>query len=109
MVVERVNTEEFDKILAEEKRYVIIDTWAPWCGPCKSISPYFEVLSNKFSDKMRFLSINVDEEPDIPQRYMISSIPTFIIFKNGKPHQSMMGNSRKKLLKLIEETLEEDD
>ncbi|MHA1399415.1 MAG: thioredoxin [Candidatus Heimdallarchaeaceae archaeon] len=108
MPVEEVNTEQFDAILASESRFVIIDTWAPWCGPCKSISPYFEVLSDKYSDKMRFLSINIDKEPEIAQRYMITNLPTFIIFKNGEPHNSLPGASRKKLLKFIEETLEED-
>ena len=109
MVVEHVTKEEFDKILSSEKKKIIVDTWTPTCGPCKSISPYFETLSEQFGDKLRFLSINIEEESEIAQRYMITGVPTFIVFKDGKPHNSFVGATRKKLLKFIEEALNEEN
>ncbi|UJG41989.1 MAG: thioredoxin [Candidatus Heimdallarchaeum aukensis] len=109
MVVEHVTKDEFDKILSSEKRKIIVDTWTPTCGPCKSISPYFETLSEQFGDKLRFLSINIEEEPEIAQRYMITGVPTFIVFKDGKPHNSFVGATRKKLLKFIEEEINEEE
>ncbi|MHA1865548.1 MAG: thioredoxin family protein [Candidatus Heimdallarchaeaceae archaeon] len=109
MVVEHVTKEEFDKILSSEKKKIIVDTWTPTCGPCKSISPYFETLSEQFGDKLRFLSINIEEESEIAQRYMITGVPTFIVFKDGKPHNSFVGATRKKLLKFIEEAINEEN
>ena len=98
---------EFDEILASENKPIIVDTWAPWCGPCKSIEPFFEQLSEKYSDQMRFVKMNMDEEPAFAQQYMITSLPTFVVFKDGKPYNSMIGNNRGKLEKLVKEILED--
>jgi len=106
--VPNVTKEEFDEIVKNENKPVIVDTWAPWCGPCRGIEPYFEKLFEKYKDKMRFLRMNMDQEPAFAQRYMIASLPTFIVFKEGKPFNSLIGANRPKLLKLIEETLKED-
>ena len=106
--VPNVTKDEFDKILDIESKPVIVDTWAPWCGPCRSIEPYFEQLFEKYKEKMRFLRMNMDEEPIFAQKYMIASLPTFIVFKDGKPFNSLIGANRPKLLKLIEESLKEN-
>ena len=103
--VPNVTYEEFNDILKNEKKPIIVDTWAPWCGPCRSIEPYFEQLFEKHKDQMRFLRMNMDEEPVFANKYMIASLPTFIVFKDGEPFNSLIGNRRDKLLKLVEETL----
>jgi len=106
--VQNVTYIEFKDILENEKKPIIVDTWAPWCGPCKSIEPYFELLFEKYKNQMRFLRMNMDEEPKFANKYMIASLPTFIVFKNGEPFNSIIGNRRDKLLKLVEETLKKD-
>ncbi|MCG3227656.1 MAG: thioredoxin [Candidatus Heimdallarchaeota archaeon] len=106
--VPNVTKNEFDKILDIETKLIIVDTWAPWCGPCRSIEPYFEQLFDKYKEKLRFLRMNMDEEPIFAQKYMIASLPTFIVFKEGKPFNSLIGANRGKLLKLIEEAAKED-
>lgn len=105
--VPNITKTEFDEILKSEKRPIIVDTWAPWCGPCKSIEPFFEQLFEKHNGQIRFLKMNMDEEPIFAQQYMITSLPTFVVFKNGKPYNSLIGNNRGKLEKLVNETLKE--
>ncbi|MCG3215796.1 MAG: thioredoxin [Candidatus Heimdallarchaeota archaeon] len=106
--VPNVSKDEFDEILKAETMPIIVDTWAPWCGPCRSIEPYFEQLFEKYKERMRFLRMNMDQESAFAQKYMIASLPTFIVFKEGKPFNSLIGANRPKLLKLIEETLKKD-
>jgi thioredoxin 1 len=106
--VSNITTDEFNEILKNESKLIIVDTWAPWCGPCKSIEPLFEQLAEKHSQNMRFVRMNMDEEYTFAQRYMVQSLPTFIIFKEGKPYSSLIGSNRGKLSKLIEETIKKN-
>ncbi len=103
--IEHVTANSLKEILETEKKPIILDAWASWCGPCKSIEPYFEELNKEFGSRMRFMKINMDEESEIAPLYNISSLPTFIIFKEGKPESSLIGANRAKLKALIEETL----
>ncbi|MEM3437712.1 MAG: thioredoxin [Nitrososphaerales archaeon] len=81
---------------------VIVDFWAEWCTPCKYMLPIFEKLAAKYSDKMIFARLNVDECSDIANKYQVLSIPTFIIFLNGKPVDMVVGAvGEKKLEKVI--------
>ncbi len=99
-----VTFDEFENILQLETKPIIVDTWAPWCGPCKGIEPYFEQLSEQFADKIRFVRMNMDTESAFAQKHMISSLPTFVVFKDGKPYNSLIGAKRDKLKALIEKT-----
>jgi thioredoxin 1 len=99
-----VTFEEFEEILMTEKRPIIVDTWAPWCGPCKGIEPYFEQLFAQYESKIRFLRMNMDTESVFAQKHMISSLPTFVVFKDGKPYNSLIGAKRDKLKALVEST-----
>lgn len=106
--IPNITTKEFNDLLKNESKLIIVDTWAPWCGPCKSIEPFFEQLSEIHKENMKFVKMNMDEEFEFAQQYMVTSLPTFIIFKDGKPFSSLIGANRGKLSKLIEETVKKN-
>ena len=86
-----VNEYNLDNILMNSDIPVIIDFWAPWCGPCKSFSPIFEETSKSFVLKALFIKINTQEEQNIAQKYGIQSIPTLVIFKNAEEIKRVSG------------------
>ncbi|MDH5807038.1 MAG: thioredoxin [Candidatus Methanomethylicaceae archaeon] len=86
--------ENFDFIVNNSKQLVVIDFWAPWCGPCMIMAPIFERLAKKFEGKVLMAKMNVDENMEIPQRFNIYGIPTFIFIKNGKEVKRIIGAVR---------------
>ena len=90
-----------EKVLKSEKP-VMVDFWAPWCGPCKAIAPTIEALEKEYGDKMTFAKVNVDENPISPSNYGVQAIPTLIFFKNGKIADQITGMVAKEKL---EETI----
>jgi len=85
-----LSDENFERFVAEN-RVAVIDFWAPWCGPCRIVSPIIEELSRNYSGKIAFGKLNVDENPLTSARYGIQSIPTIIIFLNGKIEDKIIG------------------
>tara|TARA_B100000700_G_C14375168_1_gene547888 strand:- start:120 stop:437 length:318 start_codon:yes stop_codon:yes gene_type:complete len=71
---------------------VIVDFWAEWCGPCKQISPILEEISDEKKDQLKILKLNIDENPDTPQKYGVRGIPTLMIFKNGNLIDTKVGS-----------------
>ncbi len=89
-VMEIADSSFDDEVLQSEKP-VLVDFWAPWCGPCRAIEPLVEELAEAFGDKFKFARCNVDENPVTPTKYGIKSIPTLIFFKNGKVLDTIVG------------------
>ena len=82
---------------------VLVDFWAPWCGPCRQIAPLIDQLAEQFSGKVKVGKINIDDNPNITQQYGISSIPTLMLFKDGEVAERFMGMPAKaKLVGAIE-------
>lgn len=82
--------ENFDQTVSSP-RPVFVDYWAAWCGPCRIMDPVVDKLAKKYSDKITFGKVNVDEEINISSRYQVFSIPTFMIFRNGQPMDAVIG------------------
>ena len=78
------NSENFNKEVLESKIPVIVDFFATWCGPCKMLGPIIEQLSDEYDDKISIGKVDIDESPDLAQKYEVMSVPTVIFFESGK-------------------------
>ena len=85
-----LNNENFKSEIENSVKVVIVDFFATWCGPCKMLTPVFEELSNSMTD-VDFVKVDIDQSLRIAQEYNITSVPTMMIFKNGKPVDTIMG------------------
>ncbi len=91
-----LNASNFDETIKEG--VVLVDFWAPWCGPCRMLAPVIEELAEEFDGKAKICKVNTDEEQDIAVKYGIRSIPTILFFKNGELVDQMVGASSKQVL-----------
>jgi thioredoxin len=81
----------FDEEVINSEIIVVADFWAPWCGPCKMLTPILEELDREIGNKVKFVKINVDENPIIANKFGIASIPNVIVFKNGDIVENIVG------------------
>jgi thioredoxin 1 len=86
-----LTSSSFDKFLENSNLPVLVDFWAGWCMPCRIMEPVIEELARDYAEKAMFAKLNVDENPEVATRYAIMSIPHFIIFRNGRPAERIVG------------------
>ncbi|MGI5875762.1 MAG: thioredoxin [Dethiobacteria bacterium] len=96
-----VNDDNFQKEVLEAELPVLVDFWAPWCGPCRMVAPVLEDLALDYAEKIKVAKLNVDENPNSSSQYGIMSIPTMLLFKNGKLVETIVGFRRKEDLSSI--------
>lgn len=97
-----IDDSSFESEVLQSDKPVMVDFWAPWCGPCKAIGPVVEDLAGKFGGQIKFTKCNVDDNPVTPNKYGIKAIPTLIFFKDGNVAEQITGMVAKSKL---EETI----
>ncbi len=94
-----ISESNFDQVVLKADKPVLVDLWAPWCRPCLMVAPILDELSDEYDGKISFVKVDVDQNPKTAARYSIMSIPTLLIFKNGKPVSQIVGLRPKEELK----------
>lgn len=101
-----ISDDTFETEVLNSEKPVLVDFWAPWCGPCRAIAPLLEELAGKLNDKIKIVKCNVDNNPITPGKFEIRSIPTLIFFKAGKVSEQIVGMvSKAKLEETINKIL----
>lgn len=98
-----ITSKNFEEEVLKSNLPVLVDFWASWCGPCKMMTPVVEQISKDMDGKAKVCKVNIDEEQDLAMKYGIMSIPTFLIFKNGKVVNSAVGvRDKQELINLLQ-------
>lgn len=92
MSVMNIKDSQFETEVVNSNKLVLVDFWADWCGPCKALGPKLEEIAGELLDTTKIIKINIDENKEIAQKFGIRSVPTMIIFKDGKDVETLMGN-----------------
>lgn len=86
-----ITDQSFEKEIIQHPGVVLLDCWAPWCGPCKAVAPVLEQLAKEYAGKVKIAKLNTDQNPQTASRFSIRSIPTMILFKNGQVVDTLIG------------------
>ncbi len=97
-----ITEENFDKEVNCSEIPVLVDFWASWCKPCRTIAPVLETVSDELKNRVKVGKINVNDEPDLAEKYRIKSVPTMLLFRNGEVTDTFMGEYNKdQILKVL--------
>ncbi len=106
MATKHTTDDEFQADVLDQQTPVLVDFWAPWCGPCKMVAPILEELSEEYRDKIQVVKLNTDENPGVTGKYGITGIPTMNVYVNGEVVKTLVGAlPKQKLVKELEDYL----
>ncbi len=108
-MVEKVNTSQFKTLIQEPSSTIVVDCYADWCMPCKMSSPAFAKMSERYTDKAKFIKVNVDEEPSIAHAFNVRGVPSFFILQGNKIKEMIVGADLKKLESSLQKILSKKD
>lgn len=94
-----VTDQSWESNVLQSDTPVFVDFWAPWCGPCKSMTPYIDKLAQEYGERLKVVKLNTQDNTEVPARYGITAIPTFLLIKNGEVASQMVGAMRYDALK----------
>ena len=98
----KITNENFEREVLNSDKPVLIDFWAPWCGPCRMLSPTIAEIAKEYKDKVKVGKVNVDEEGELASMFRVSSIPMLVVMKNGKVVNSSVGvRPKEQILKML--------
>ena len=89
--ITKVNENDFERVVLQSEKPVLVDFWAAWCGPCRTLAPIVDAVADQYAESIRVVKLNVDENPNIAQRYGIRGIPTLILFQQGEEKVRIVG------------------
>lgn len=98
-MVHEINDQSFETEVLKATEPVLLDLWAPWCGPCRMVGPVIDKLAEQYKDKFKFCKMNVDDNQKTAAKYNVMSIPTLIFFKGGKAVDTVIGAQSESALK----------
>lgn len=102
----KTTTETFDQDALKSELPVLVDFYATWCGPCKMLGPVLEEVAKRYEGRAKVVKVDIDESPELAQRFGVSAVPTLVLFKDGKAVQKVMGfQSPKQLSTLLDGAL----